>query len=155
MARVKASGIAVVVAVAVVALIAFYPVWQHWAAVRTGSSNTPGTPPNYNYWSGFGSVFPWEVGFIIGTLTFAYQHGKKTNCHTHGCWRIGSYPVDNYRVCKRCHYRVTGTHPTVEHLQGRHAASFEVADDQHEPGASVASCARCSPGSAGPSAPSA
>jgi hypothetical protein len=153
MARLRAAGIAVVVAAAAVVLIATYHRWQPWMAVHTGSAAGQESGSAYAYWSGFGSVFPWEVGFILGTLTFAYQHGKKVNCHTHKCWRIGSYPVDDYKVCKRCHHLITGTHPTIEHLQDVHAASLEVADNQDEPGASGTAFTGCGPGCAGPAAP--
>lgn len=114
------AGIAVILTVSAVY---FYHVWQHWLAVRTGSLNTSGTPPNYNYWSGFGAVFPWEAGMLAAVWAWVYQHSKHANCHTHGCWRLGSYPVEDYKVCKKCHYKVKGTHPTIEHLREVHNGS--------------------------------
>jgi hypothetical protein len=111
------TGIAVAVVLAL-----FYPGWQHWIALHTGSLNNSSTPPNYNYWSGFGSVFPWSMGVVTGLWVYVWQHTKKSNCHTHGCWRIGSYPVGDYRVCKKCHLEVKGTHPTIEHLRSVHLA---------------------------------
>ena len=127
MATVKRTLAPVLVAVAVVFLtvasVYFYHTWQHWLAYETGSQNNSSTPPNYNYWSGFGSVFPWEIGFVAGIWTGVYQRSKRANCHTHGCWRLGSLPAGDgslYKVCKRCHYRITGTHPTIEHFRRGH-----------------------------------
>lgn len=116
-------------------LIVFYSGWQHWLAVHTGSLNTSGTPPNYNYWSGFGSVFPWSLGILAGLWTYVYQHTRVINCHTHGCWRLGSYPVGSYKVCKRCHKRVTGKHPTIEHLREVHRGSRPDSDTAGDSGA--------------------
>jgi hypothetical protein len=101
---------------------AWYGSWQHWLAHQTGSLNTTGTPPNYNYWSGFGSVFPWSMG-ILATLMIGVYHGwRHKNCHTHGCWRIGSFPVaGGYRVCRKCHSSITGHEKmTVEKLTTLH-----------------------------------
>jgi hypothetical protein len=109
--------LAVIVILGSAALVYWFHTWQSWAAYETGSRNTPGTPPNYNYWSGFGSVFPWSFGVITGILGLLYQHARKANCHTHGCWRVGSYPAGDYTVCKKHHREVHGTHPTIEHLK--------------------------------------
>jgi hypothetical protein len=158
MAGVKRAATSILVALLTVALIVsavyFYHEWQHWLAANTGSENNSSTPPDYNYWSGFGSVFPWSMGILAALLNNGYQAAKRSNCHTHRCWRIGSYPIGDYRVCKKHHFEVKGTHPTVEHLQEVHA-SLEVADNQDEAAAACASCAGGCPGSAGPSAPSA
>ena len=102
----------------------WYGSWQHWLAHQTGSINTPGTAPNYNYWSGFGSVFPWSMG-ILAAITLGVYHGwRHKNCHTHKCWRIGSYPVagGDYKVCRKCHKDITGhtDHLTVEKLTALH-----------------------------------
>lgn len=97
-----------------------YAIWQHWIATHTGSYNTPGTPPGYNYWSAFGSVFPWSMGLIAAVLQHSYLIARKNNCHTHGCWRVGSLPVGDYRVCRKHHLEVTGKHPTISHLRAHH-----------------------------------
>jgi hypothetical protein len=47
---------------------------QHWLAQMTGSQNTPGTPRNYNFWSGFGSDLG-EVA-LIGAVLGAYRKHK-------------------------------------------------------------------------------
>lgn len=117
MRRVLPVVIFVAVVAVCAALAAWYHDWQSWAAYETGSRNTAGTPPNYNYWSGFGSVFPWGMGIVAGLWTRVYQNARARNCHTHGCWRIGNYPSGDYRVCKRCHFEVHGTHSTIEHIR--------------------------------------
>lgn len=131
MAGVKLLVPVLLVAVVAIVLVVYYPSWQPWAAVHTGAAGGQEAGGAYAYWSGFGSVFPWSMGVLAGVFAFGYQHSKRANCHTHGCWRIGSYPVGNYKVCKRCHHLVKDTHPTIEHLKSVHS-SLEVADNQCE-----------------------
>jgi hypothetical protein len=109
--------LAVIVVFITVTAVYWYHTWQPWAAIHSGSASGHESEGFYAYWSGFGSVFPWELGIISGVLGLVYQHGRKANCHAHGCWRIGSYPAGDYRVCKKHHYEVHGTHPTIEHLK--------------------------------------
>lgn len=142
-------GIPLLLALSAVVLAAFYHDWQHWAALKTGSYNTPGTPPGYNYWSGFGSVFPWEVGFVVGIWTGVVQRSRRSNCHVHRCWRAGDYPVGSYRVCKKHHFEVQGAHPTVEHLQEHYQSVNGVNDGGpgSDPGGdSGAGSCQCVPG---------
>lgn len=121
MRRILALTAAVLACIAgTAALVAYYRYWQSWASYETGSRNTAGTPPNYNYWSGFGSVFPWGMGILTGMWTRVYQNARSRNCHTHGCWRLGSYPVGDYTVCKRHHREVTGAKVDVAHLKVHH-----------------------------------
>jgi hypothetical protein len=72
----------------------------HWLTVHTGSSNTPGAPANYNFWSGFGS----DLGelALIGGLVAIY---KRHTCHVHRCWRIGRHQVEGtpHVVCRKHH----------------------------------------------------
>ena len=70
----------------------------HWLAVHTGSSNTPGAPPNYNFWSGIGSDIG-EVAIIGGMITMVRKH----NCHQARCWRVGRHVVDGTPWCNRHH----------------------------------------------------
>ena len=60
--------------------------FQHWLAYMSGSMNTSGAPPNYNFWSGFGS----DLGelTLIGTCLAVF---KRHNCQLRGCWRIGRH----------------------------------------------------------------
>jgi hypothetical protein len=71
----------------------------HWLAVHTGSSNTPGAPPNYNFWSGFGSDIG-EVAIIGGLISVYRRH----NCEVHRCWRLGRHETAaGHHVCRRHH----------------------------------------------------
>jgi hypothetical protein len=99
----------------------FYHVWQHWLAFATGSYNLPGVAHNYNFLSGSGSDIS-ELG-ILATLALLLAHAVlRNNCHTKGCWRVGSLPVGNppYKVCRRCHFQATGGYVTMEHLKFHH-----------------------------------
>lgn len=77
---------------------------QHWLAYMTGSLNTSGAPPNYNFWSGFGS----DLGeaTLLGGLLAVY---KRHNCHTAWCWRFGHHDFTDdatglvHRLCRRHH----------------------------------------------------
>jgi hypothetical protein len=89
----------------------------NWMWVHTGTGNEPGS--YYGFWSGFGSDLG-EYVIIVGLISGIYHAAKKSNCHTHGCWRIGSHPVGDYKVCKHCHLLSTGTRVTIEHLQEHH-----------------------------------
>lgn len=117
-------AIPVIVGCVIVLLIAFYHDYQPWLSLTTGSRNNGSTPPNYNYWSGFGSVFPWSMGIIGAILTHTYISARARNCHVDRCWRIASHPVakGEFTTCKRHHRQITG-HPdklTVEHLRRHH-----------------------------------
>lgn len=56
---------------------------RRWSAVHTGSVNTPGTPPDYNFFSGFGSIIlpPLLNGLAVAAV-FWWHH----QCHVSGCW---------------------------------------------------------------------
>ena len=73
---------------------------QHWLAYMTGSENSSGAPPNYNFWSGFGSDLS-ELALAGGLLGMV----RKYNCHAKWCWRIGRHPVEGtaFVVCRRHH----------------------------------------------------
>lgn len=105
--------------------VQYYHGWQHWAAYETGSLNTPGTPPNYNYFSGFGSVFPWELGIVVSIWIWIAAHYRLNNCHVDRCPRMGRYPVagGHYKTCRRHHpeSHVRHSKVTFEHIQALHA----------------------------------
>lgn len=94
---------------------------QHWLAYMTGSLNTGGTPPNYNFWSGFGS----DLGEItlIGAALTVY---KRFTCHTWWCVRHGTYDFTDagtgltYRLCRRCHPEHSGRRLTRRHIARIH-----------------------------------
>jgi hypothetical protein len=69
----------------------------HWLAYMTGSLNTAGAPPNYNFWSGFGGDLA-----IIGALLWApVVLLRKHNCEVHRCWRIGRHATAaGHQVCR-------------------------------------------------------
>lgn len=82
---------------------------QHWLAYMTGSLNTSGAPPNYNFWSGFGSDLS-EVALIGALLTVVRRH----NCAVRGCWRVGRHvTASGHRVCARHHPEGAPTHAEV------------------------------------------
>lgn len=71
---------------------------QHWLAVHTGSSNTPGTPPDYNFFSGSGSDL--QELTMAGIAAGMWHH---INCHEDGCWRIGRHKVNGTPWCNKHH----------------------------------------------------
>lgn len=86
----------------VVALVLLAVFWrlgvQRWLTVHTGSENTPGSPPNYNFFSGSGSDIS-ELT-LLGLAVGAWHH---VNCHEPGCWRIGKHKVEGTPWCNRHH----------------------------------------------------
>ena len=88
----------------------------HWLTVHTGSSNTPGAPPNYNFWSGFGSDLG-EIAIIGGLVTVVRRH----NCEVHGCWRPGRHQTAaGHNVCRVHHPE---DHLTAERVVADHEAA--------------------------------
>jgi hypothetical protein len=87
----------------------------HWLAYMTGSLNTPGAPPNYNFWSGVGSDLG-EVTIIAALITVYRKH----NCHVHRCWRIAKFTVAGtpYVVCKKHHPGIPDTPLKAGDLNG-------------------------------------
>jgi hypothetical protein len=87
---------------ATIALVLAVVFWrygvQHWLAYHTGSQNTPGSPPNYNFFSGSGSDLQ-ELTLLSG-LAVMWHH---VNCHEAGCWRPGKHKVDGTPWCNRHH----------------------------------------------------
>ena len=101
-----------------VAGVDLYHHWQPWISMHTGSNNVSGG--TYGYWSGFGSVFPWSMDTAVALWIIIWHHVKRMNCHTERCWRIGTLPVGQYKVCKKCHKEATGSTVTMEHLKLHH-----------------------------------
>ena len=66
---------------------------------ETGTSDSASR--SYDYWSGFGSVFPWSLAILGGIAGLFHKH----NCHVKGCWRIGKFDIDGtpYTVCPKHH----------------------------------------------------
>jgi len=96
---------------------------HNWVLHISGSDDVSG--PEYGWWSGFGSVFPWSVNTVVAFWILIWHHMRKNNCHMHGCWRIGTLPVGDppYMVCKKHHFQATGHKVTLEHLKFHHKLS--------------------------------
>ncbi len=98
-----------------------YHLIQHWLAYMTGSLNTSGAPPNYNFWSGFGSDIA-EVTIIAGLVAVYRKH----NCHVARCWRIGRYPFTDeatgtaYLLCRRHHPGVGAAPVTARQIREKY-----------------------------------
>jgi hypothetical protein len=95
----------------------WYHGWQHWISHGTGSYNTPGSPHNYNYNSGFGSI--WEPSALtLGGVAFMfYWHHQ---CHVTGCLRYARRTTAaGERACWR-HHPDRGKVITAAHLLERH-----------------------------------
>jgi hypothetical protein len=103
---------------------------QHWLAVHAGSSNTPGAPPNYNFWSGFGSDLG-EVTIVGGMIAIYRKH----SCHTRWCWRFGHHAFTDeatgitYRLCRRCHPAHPGGHLTRGRIAFIHAKNSSAGEE--------------------------
>lgn len=60
-----------------------------------------GNSPFYLFYSGIFAV----LVFAGGQAWNGYLNARKSNCHEHGCWRIGRLPVEGtpWHVCRRHH----------------------------------------------------
>lgn len=83
-----------------------------------------GTPWTYQLWSGFIPALA-VMSLIGGVGTIIRRH----NCHIHGCWRTGSYPVGEYRVCKRHHDDIR-PRTTVSKLKDHHILHIAIRRNQ-------------------------
>jgi hypothetical protein len=80
-------------------LVAWYEQVRRWGAVHTGSLNSPGTPPNYDFFSGFGSIIlpPLLNGLAVGAVFWWHHQCGVTGCYWYArrktaagepaCWR--------------------------------------------------------------------
>lgn len=94
---------------------------QHWLAVHTGSVNTPGTPPNYNFFSGFGSDLS-EITQAISLIALAAAFLRHQNCEVKGCWRLGRHKTAAaHRVCRKHH---PDDHLTPQDVLDAHAEAI-------------------------------
>lgn len=105
----------------------WYHLIQHWLAYRTGSLNMPGSPPNYNFFSGSGSDLT-EVT-MIGAMLAVF---KKHNCHARWCVRVGHHELEDkktglkYNLCRRHHPEHPGRRAlTANHFIGIHKRNHD------------------------------
>lgn len=103
---------------------------QHWLAVHTGSLNTPGTPPNYNFFSGSGSDLGEFLDFASMSavaIVFIRHH----NCEVRRCWRLGRHrTAANHAVCRRHH---PDDHLTATQVHNAHHAALAGQPEQEKP----------------------
>lgn len=78
---------------------------QHWLTVHTGSENMPGTAPNYNFWSGFGSDLG-EYTIAAGLFGHVGVLWRTHTCHRYWwCWRHPHHQLEGtpYMLCRHHH----------------------------------------------------
>lgn len=99
----------------------YYRDWQGWIAYESGSQNTGGAPPNYNFWSGAGSDIS-ELAIVAGLVGLYRRH----NCHTRNCLRIGRYPVAGtpFITCRKHHPHIDVV-PTAQDIATMHTENCE------------------------------
>lgn len=90
-------------------LVLMFATWrmgtQHWLAFHTGSLNTSGSPPNYNFWSGFGSDLG-EYAVAAGLFGHIGVFWRSNTCHRYWwCWRHPHYRLGDtpYMLCHKHH----------------------------------------------------
>jgi hypothetical protein len=117
-------GIVILTAVIVVT-VHYYHTYQPWMAAHTGSAGGQEAGGEYAYWSGFGSVIPWELGIFISVWVWIITHYRMVNCHVDHCPRLGRYVAagGHFKVCRRHHpeAHVRNGQVTFEHIQWAHA----------------------------------
>jgi hypothetical protein len=102
--------------VTLICVVIWHDLIVHWLTVHTGSSNTSGAPPNYNFWSGFGSDLG-EVA-LFGAIIGGW---RKINCEVKGCPRIGRHKTAaGHSVCRHHHPEGAPTHSDV--IRAHHGA---------------------------------
>lgn len=92
--------------------------WQ-WVIIHlsqeTGTSNSASRA--YDYWSGFGSIFPWSFGIFIGIWGGIIGTVRHHNCHVKRCWSWKTRPVDGtpYVMCHVHHPDHKGEERNLPH----------------------------------------
>lgn len=81
--RLTRSAVILAALLGLAALASRYGQVRRWGAVHTGSLNSPGTPPNYDFYSGFGSIIlPPVLNGLAVAAVFWWHH----QCHVNRCW---------------------------------------------------------------------
>lgn len=73
-----------------------------WLMLWSGLTN--GSGPQYLFWSGiFADLTIFAAAAVMAWR--AVHAARAANCHTHGCWRVGTHPVDGtpWKTCRRHH----------------------------------------------------
>jgi hypothetical protein len=101
--KVVLGFLAILLAVGVALLIAYFATVRHWLALHTGILNG-GPDRYYNFWSGIGSDLG-EATLASAVGIGVYTGIRKVNCHTKGCWRIGHHALEGtpYILCRHHH----------------------------------------------------
>jgi hypothetical protein len=73
----------VLVALATGAFTYWWPQIEHWFSYGTGSYNTPGSPHNYNFNSGWGSILEPFILQVLAAVALLWWHNQ---CHVDGCY---------------------------------------------------------------------
>jgi hypothetical protein len=109
-------------------LIAYYSTIRRWIAVHTGSINYPGSPPNYPFWSGFGS----DLGQYTLITTFAGHFvllWRTNTCHGRWwCWRHPHFELAGTPY-KLCYWHHPDEHHTVREAIRLYARAKETAKE--------------------------
>jgi hypothetical protein len=107
----------ILLAAAVIVVIAAVALWwdaghgQGWMAVQTGTRCGPTGEP-YCYWSGFGSVWPWNLIAMGGIFTGVGLIWRAHTCHyAWWCWRRPHHQVADtaHFICGHHHPEITPT----------------------------------------------
>lgn len=91
---------------------------QYWLSRQTGSLNTPGTPPNYNFFSGFGSIIlpPLLNGLVLAAVFWWHNQCGVTGCY----WYARRKTAAGERACFLHHPHKKRT---VEEIHTAHHAA--------------------------------
>jgi hypothetical protein len=84
---------------------------QGWFAIQTGT-RCGTTGPQYCYWSGFGSVWPWSVFVLAPLITGGILLWRHHTCaHSWWCWRRPDHQVGDttHFICAHHHPDITPT----------------------------------------------
>ena len=98
-------GARILVTLGTAAVVAVAAAWdlglQRWLAYETGSRNSATPPPDYNFFSGVGSVIlPPVLNGLALAVVFWWHH----QCHVDGCFRYARRTTAaGDRACRRHH----------------------------------------------------
>lgn len=100
-------------------LVHIWWTFWHWFQVQTGTIIPPTGSREYNFWSGWGSVFVLPLLITLGHyIVDRFTH----TCHVPGCYRKGKHQIagGRYTVCTKHHPDTPDDGLTLEHIQSIH-----------------------------------